>query len=416
MVIVHSLSYVLHHTLGSVPSPTSLLSDNSNFSMEGISFRPNIAVFIGVLTTMFSLTFLLLICAKHCRRNTAGLFRSDDVEQSPTVFQTETGVDQGLMDSLPTFSFASLKGDKAGLECAICLSRYSENEILRLLPKCKHAFHVDCADRWLVLHSTCPLCRYSVSSQDLLLMDEIFAARRSLDVTIEPFQLLLQQEDQDEHNQPSPTSSQKGGLMPASDKAASDLPLATSKASVQATTMVRRFGHSIIVSDVLLQPRWSDLVPSDVLFLDTQTLFWPSDMKSGLSASSARAGEDPILRDIVSRPSTSSSGYDARLSRGKHETGAGKALADGTVSFLRRAFSLSRINQGGKSTSLSMRSMSEMTGFDMFSQSRKKDVLVAGATSEAYQTRDVERMKKWLSIAKQTIARLRGSKNTSTFD
>lgn len=45
------------------------------------------------------------------------------------------------------------------LECAVCLSEFGEEETLRLLPKCSHAFHPDCIDEWLATHTSCPVCR-----------------------------------------------------------------------------------------------------------------------------------------------------------------------------------------------------------------------------------------------------------------
>lgn len=69
------------------------------------------------------------------------------------------------------FRFQSLSGHKDGLECAVCLARFEPAEVLRLLPKCKHAFHVECVDTWLDAHSTCPLCRYRVDPEDVLLVD-----------------------------------------------------------------------------------------------------------------------------------------------------------------------------------------------------------------------------------------------------
>jgi hypothetical protein len=79
------------------------------------------------------------------------------------------------------FSFLSPLFVQEGLECAVCLCRYEDNEILRLLPKCKHAFHVDCVDLWLASHSTCPLCRHCVSSEDLTLVEDSVASRHSVE-------------------------------------------------------------------------------------------------------------------------------------------------------------------------------------------------------------------------------------------
>ncbi|KAI8807710.1 hypothetical protein BJ742DRAFT_656407, partial [Cladochytrium replicatum] len=41
--------------------------------------------------------------------------------------------------------------------CVICLNQYTEGERLRLFP-CRHHFHVPCADAWLRVNKTCPLC------------------------------------------------------------------------------------------------------------------------------------------------------------------------------------------------------------------------------------------------------------------
>ncbi|XVF05570.1 hypothetical protein REPUB_Repub05bG0183800 [Reevesia pubescens] len=48
-------------------------------------------------------------------------------------------------------------------ECAVCLGEFEEGEWLRNLPNCGHAFHISCIDTWFQSHSSCPLCRSSVS-------------------------------------------------------------------------------------------------------------------------------------------------------------------------------------------------------------------------------------------------------------
>lgn len=155
-------------------------------SASGTSFRPSIAVIIGVLTTMFSLTFLLLLYAKHCKRAAQAAEGADGgppddaaAATAPAAFHVDAGLDRAIVEALPMFTFASLQGVKEGLECAVCLSRFEDADVLRLLPKCKHAFHLDCVDTWLVSHSTCPLCRHCITSEDLTLVEELVAARNS---------------------------------------------------------------------------------------------------------------------------------------------------------------------------------------------------------------------------------------------
>ncbi|KAL0374217.1 UNVERIFIED_CONTAM: E3 ubiquitin-protein ligase ATL4 [Sesamum radiatum] len=76
----------------------------------------------------------------------------------------------GLLDSLPVFTFQSVTGNLAGGDCAVCLSKFEPHDELRLLPLCCHAFHTACIDTWIVSNQTCPLCRSTVlpSGSDVL--------------------------------------------------------------------------------------------------------------------------------------------------------------------------------------------------------------------------------------------------------
>jgi len=72
------------------------------------------------------------------------------------------GVDLATLESFPTMAYADVKAHKASkgeLECAVCLSEFDDDDTLRLLTKCSHAFHADCIDAWLSSHVTCPVCR-----------------------------------------------------------------------------------------------------------------------------------------------------------------------------------------------------------------------------------------------------------------
>jgi hypothetical protein len=85
--------------------------------------------------------------------------------------------------------------------------------------------------------------------------------------------------------------------------------------------------------------------------------------------------------------------------------GDGKSLP-----FLKRGFSLGRTiidPEGRLLPRTDVRSMSEMTELDRIAQSRKKDLFVSGAL-EVAPTREEEKARKWLSMARKTLNRFVG--------
>ncbi|KZV54601.1 zinc finger family protein [Dorcoceras hygrometricum] len=52
-----------------------------------------------------------------------------------------------------------------GLECPICLSDYEVNGEVKEMP-CRHIFHSGCIDKWLGIHGSCPVCRYSMPVEE----------------------------------------------------------------------------------------------------------------------------------------------------------------------------------------------------------------------------------------------------------
>ncbi|MED6123643.1 hypothetical protein PIB30_051054, partial [Stylosanthes scabra] len=88
------------------------------------------------------------------------------IEDSP--FATK-GLDSATVSAIPMFVYQEQKQKKTEqeeeteeLECVICLSGFEEGEVGRTLPKCGHAFHVECIDMWLSSHCNCPICRAPV--------------------------------------------------------------------------------------------------------------------------------------------------------------------------------------------------------------------------------------------------------------
>lgn len=74
------------------------------------------------------------------------------------------GLHRSAIDSITVVGFKKEERIIDGTDCSVCLSEFEEDESLRLLPKCSHAFHVNCIDMWLLSHKNCPLCRAPVFS------------------------------------------------------------------------------------------------------------------------------------------------------------------------------------------------------------------------------------------------------------
>lgn len=72
-------------------------------------------------------------------------------------------LDLSILKRIPAFVYSpNIEDPKEPLDCAVCLSEFEDNENGRVLPKCRHVFHVDCIDMWFQSHSNCPLCRAPV--------------------------------------------------------------------------------------------------------------------------------------------------------------------------------------------------------------------------------------------------------------
>ncbi|KAG6478038.1 RING-H2 finger protein ATL74-like [Zingiber officinale] len=105
-----------------------------------------------LLLILFIFSFILCLRAK--RR-----WGGDPVAAAEDPFPQTSGLDAESMKALP---WTMLRPDDfaGGADhCAVCLSEFSPGQRARVLPNCRHSFHVECIDGWLVAHTTCPLCR-----------------------------------------------------------------------------------------------------------------------------------------------------------------------------------------------------------------------------------------------------------------
>lgn len=140
--------------------------DEKNQDSIGYAFKGKIM--ISSITILFSACFVIVafhVYSRWCRRRRHSDHNLRRFTTSPAAaVLTCQGLDPHAVNSLPTFVFES--GDQESPpECAVCLSEFEKGETGRILPECKHWFHVACIDAWLKSHRHCPLCRTRVKGQ-----------------------------------------------------------------------------------------------------------------------------------------------------------------------------------------------------------------------------------------------------------
>ncbi|XVE83769.1 hypothetical protein DITRI_Ditri16bG0113000 [Diplodiscus trichospermus] len=57
-----------------------------------------------------------------------------------------------------------IKAKGTGNDCSICLEELKVDEEAREMP-CKHFFHSGCVEKWLLIHGSCPVCRFLMPAE-----------------------------------------------------------------------------------------------------------------------------------------------------------------------------------------------------------------------------------------------------------
>ncbi|XP_058751961.1 RING-H2 finger protein ATL54-like [Vicia villosa] len=88
----------------------------------------------------------------------------DSIVDHPIWYIRTQGLQQSVINAISVCKYKKGEGLIEGTDCSVCLSEFEEDESLRLLPKCHHAFHLPCIDTWLSSHTNCPMCRAPIVS------------------------------------------------------------------------------------------------------------------------------------------------------------------------------------------------------------------------------------------------------------
>ncbi|KAL5715083.1 RING-type E3 ubiquitin transferase [Ranunculus cassubicifolius] len=163
---------------GPSPSPTTIPIDFS---------PPLIAMVVVVATAFFIVAYFRLISRhllppifllfqnwrhrylqwrwRHHSPSTNGDIESHQFDSASAFhyFTSYNGLDDDIIKTIPLSIYTSQKSRR---DCAVCLVEFEENDYVRTLPVCAHAFHVDCIDVWLNSHANCPLCRAGIFRPD----------------------------------------------------------------------------------------------------------------------------------------------------------------------------------------------------------------------------------------------------------
>jgi hypothetical protein len=95
----------------------------------------------------------------------AGATEEDEAVQHHAWHIRTVGLDEAAIESIALTRYRP--GTVPGAaDCPVCLGEFLDGELLRLLPRCAHAFHAPCIATWLRAHVNCPLCRAHVVLDD----------------------------------------------------------------------------------------------------------------------------------------------------------------------------------------------------------------------------------------------------------
>ncbi|CAH1445389.1 unnamed protein product [Lactuca virosa] len=124
----------------------------------------NILLYIVVI--FLALTVLIYTCCSIPSNlsSAPNTTNSSSLSQNSSSAQTQ-GLDVATINSLPitiyhqNLTVLNSPETNETSECSICLGAFEEGEKVKVLHSCRHCYHCECVDKWLITHSTCPICR-----------------------------------------------------------------------------------------------------------------------------------------------------------------------------------------------------------------------------------------------------------------
>ncbi|KAF8702515.1 hypothetical protein HU200_032895 [Digitaria exilis] len=122
------------------------------------------ALGFGMTAAFVAFVCARLACCRGRRADTGPPPSPDfDADLDGSVRVERTGLEPLVVAAIPTMKYnCEAFSSKDDAQCSICLGEYKEKDILRIIPPCRHNFHLACLDLWLQKQTTCPICRVSL--------------------------------------------------------------------------------------------------------------------------------------------------------------------------------------------------------------------------------------------------------------
>ncbi|PIN21472.1 hypothetical protein CDL12_05817 [Handroanthus impetiginosus] len=138
--------------MDSINSPPMTQSSRGTLFMS-----PLMISMLGIVVTSTAITLYHLFLIKYCMRRHGGV--TSIMTPRLTDGSCYTGIQPNVLEKIPIFTFSVVKRKIDQDECVVCLGELEDEDKVRLLPLCKHAFHVKCIDQWFQRNANCPICR-----------------------------------------------------------------------------------------------------------------------------------------------------------------------------------------------------------------------------------------------------------------
>lgn len=165
-------SYTFPTVTSSVTDTVTVTPPSPHRSSPLQNLSPSILIIVTVLAVTVIVSVALCFLLRHLnRRCLRRLNANPSAATTPIITsgrRVSPEIPSSVIDSLPLFAFSSVtrRSATSAADCAVCLSKFHNNDLLRLLPLCCHAFHADCIDTWLRSNLSCPLCRSTIFASD----------------------------------------------------------------------------------------------------------------------------------------------------------------------------------------------------------------------------------------------------------